>query len=131
MEDISDAMIFENAKQWVLVPIPSSKKRRSERGFNQAELIARKIFEYDEGKNFSCDTSLLFKIKDTPHQSELKNRAERLKNLIGAFSASGKCSGKNIILIDDVITTGTTMNEAAKVLKKSGAKKVLGFSIAH
>ncbi len=131
IEEISDEMLFGNFRNPVIIPIPSSKKRRNERGFNQAELIAKKIFEMDSGTNFSLETVWLSKIKDTPHQSELKNRSDRLKNLIDAFDAKEKVSGKNIILIDDVITTGTTMSEAIKALKKSGAKNVLGFSIAH
>jgi predicted amidophosphoribosyltransferase len=62
----------------------------------------------------------------------LKNRNERLKNLKDCFSADEKkIKNRNIILIDDVITTGTTMNEASKTLKDAGAKKVIGFSLAH
>ncbi len=132
LEDISDEILFGNFKNPVLIPIPSSKRRQNERGFNQAELIARKIFTIDQGKNFSLATDWLIKIKETPHQSELKNRHDRLKNLESAFSClKEKCTGQNIILIDDVITTGRTMHEAIQTLKDAGAKNVLGFSIAH
>jgi ComF family protein len=108
------------------------KNNLKERGYNQSELIVREIFKFDDGKNFDISLDALSKIKETPHQSELKNKSERLKNLKNCFEAkSEKIAGKNIILIDDVITTGTTMNEASKCLKEAGAKRIIGFSLAH
>ena len=62
----------------------------------------------------------------------VNDKSERLKNLKGCFSANSELvKNRNIILIDDVITTGTTMNEATKTLREAGAKKVIGFSLAH
>ena len=74
---------------------------------------------------------LLIKIKDTPTQVNLKHE-ERLTNLKGAFEANKKYNikGKTILLCDDVITTGSTLSECAKVLKKSGAKRVICVTAA-
>ncbi len=131
LEEISDEILFGNFKNPIIVPIPSLGSLK-EKGYNQAELLANEIFRNDGGKNFRIETNVLFKIKETDKQSRIKNRSERLKNLVGAFSAnSNKIANQNIILIDDVITTGATMNEAVRALKEAGVKKVLGFSIAH
>jgi len=132
LENISDEMIFSNFNNPILIPIPMHPKNLKERGYNQSELIVKDIEKIDNNKNFSFCYNALQKIKETPHQSKLKNKNERLKNLKDCFFADEKLvKNKNIILIDDVITTGTTMSEATKALKKVGAKKVIGFSIAH
>ena len=132
LEEISEEATFGNFRNPILVPIPASKSGLRERGFNQCELIVRELVRLDQNTNFKLEISALKKIKGTPHQSKLKNRAERLKNLRDCFSAdSEKVKNRCIIIIDDVITTGTTMSEASKALKKAGAKKVIGFSIAH
>ena len=108
------------------------KKDLYTRGYNQSELIVKEIVKIDGNKNFQYIQNSLTKIKETPHQSKLKNKTERLKNLKNCFSADAeKVKGRNIILIDDVITTGTTMSEASRTLKEAGAKNVIGFSIAH
>ncbi|MCX6717627.1 MAG: phosphoribosyltransferase family protein, partial [Candidatus Taylorbacteria bacterium] len=102
------------------------------RGFNQCELLVKILTELDNNQNFQSETKAIFKIKETIHQSETKNKSKRLKNLEGCFSADPlKVRGKCIILIDDVITTGATMKEVSKTLKDAGARKVIGFSIAH
>jgi competence protein ComFC len=129
-EAFADEIAFSNFKDPIIVPIPSSRSKK-EKGFNQAELIAKEIFRIDNGKNFKIRIDFLSKIKETQNQSKIKNRTDRLKNLINAFSASTEADGENIILIDDVITTGATMKEATRALKEAGAKNVLGFSIAH
>jgi len=132
MEDISEKINFYTFDNPLLVPIPMHKNNLKERGYNQSELITKEIFKIDEGKNFNISISALLKIKETPHQSLLKNKTERIKNLKDCFWADKKVvSNRNIILIDDVITTGTTMNEASRALKIAGAKKVIGFSLAH
>ena len=132
IENISDEMSFSTFDNPLLMPIPMHKNNLKERGYNQSELIVRKIFEIDQGKNFDVSFDTLVKIRQTPHQSELKNKTDRLKNLKDCFHIENqKAKNRNIILIDDVITTGTTMNEAVKTLKNAGAKKVIGFSITH
>lgn len=132
LENISDEMAFSTFANPLLIPIPMHEKNLRERGYNQSELIAKEIYIIDEGKNFGFSSIGLVKIRETPHQSKLKNKTERLKNLTGCFLADKEIvTGRNIILIDDVITTCTTMNEASRALKEAGAKKVMGFSIAH
>ena len=98
----------------VVVPIPLSKERLRERGFNQAELIAKDI-----AKQFHvpCVSNALKKCWDTERQSEL-NIHQRSKNIRGAFALSNPDAvrGKNVLLVDDIFTTGATMREAAKTL---------------
>lgn len=132
LENISEEMLFGSFDNPVFVPIPMCKNNLKERGYNQSELLVKEITRIDNAKIFTLALDTVTKIKETPHQSSLKNKTERLKNLKNCFCANEKLAkNRNIILIDDVITTGTTMNEVAKTLKKAGAKKVIGFSLAH
>ncbi|MFA6524278.1 MAG: ComF family protein [Candidatus Paceibacterota bacterium] len=131
IEELSDLMTFENFKDPILIPIPLAPKRKRERGFNQAEVICNELIKLD--KNLKLETNVLIKQKDTKHQASIKNRNERLKNLTDSFSIKNpeKIKNKNIILIDDVSTTGATLNEAKKILKQAGAKKIIAFAVAH
>jgi len=132
LENISEEMTFSTFNNPLIIPIPMHKNNLKERGYNQSELVAKEIFRIDEGKNFEILLNTLTKIKETPHQSSLKNKSERLKNLKDCFRADEKLvKNRNIILIDDVITTGTTMKEASKTLREAGAKKVVCFALTH
>lgn len=106
--------------------VPLYHKRQAQRGYNQAEILAREIAQRLDLKT----GSLLKKIKKTKIQVKLKG-PERRKNLIGAFKVNNiSLKSKRIILVDDITTTGTTLNECAKVLKKAGAKEVWGLVLA-
>lgn len=132
--ELSEREIFENFTKPLLVPIPLSKKRYRERGFNQCEMLLEKLAKLDTDKIFEIQKNLLVKIKDTPTQTKTDSRASRLKNLRGAFAVNESAvavAGRNIIVIDDVATTGATLSETRKVLRRAGAKKVLGFALAH
>jgi len=109
-----------------IVPVPVHWRRRFQRGFNQSLLIAKKIKMPNAG--FSTD---LVKIRNTQDQTAV-TFAERKRNLEGAFAVRRGhfFNGKNICLIDDVKTTGATLNECAKVLKEAGANKVFAFVLA-
>jgi competence protein ComFC len=110
-----------------LVPIPLSTQKLNIRGFNQAKLIATGI------KNFiNCETvDLLVRSKNTKSQASLK-RIERRENIKDAFKlAKNQQIPKVVYLVDDVFTTGATLNEAAVVLKKAGVKKVYGLTFAR
>jgi predicted amidophosphoribosyltransferase len=78
---------------------------------------------------------ILIKPKETEHQARIKDRRTRLKNIIGSFavkdSEKNKIKNRNIILIDDITTTGATLTEAKKVLKQAGARKIIAFTVAH
>ena len=121
---------IKNISDWLVVPVPLSKERLRERGYNQAELIAKHL-SLLQRLNLCADA--LVKIKDTPAQVSVKNKRERLKNLDGAFAVKNpeKILGKKIILIDDVSTTGATIREAKKTLRANGAKKVIAFVVAR
>jgi len=113
-------------ENWLVVPVPLSKNKLRHRGYNQAEMIAGEL-----SGNVRAD--ILFKKFHTKSQVEVKDKEERLANIIGSFEARNpeKIKGKKIILIDDVLTTGATMSEAKKVLKQAGAKKVVGVVVAR
>jgi ComF family protein len=111
-----------------IVPVPLHWLKRFQRGFNQSALIAK-------GLNIGSaklNTDLV-RIRYTQRQSELATTAKRKKNVEGAFAVrkNHNFSGKNICLVDDIKTTGATLNECAKVLKKdAGANKVFAFVLA-
>lgn len=111
-----------------IVPVPLHKRRGAERGFNQSELLAVPI-----SRKINCpvNTFSLERKKYTVPQVSLSGEGRR-KNLLGAFFCVKKeeINGKNIILIDDIYTTGSTMEECSKVLKEAGAQKVWGLVVA-
>ena len=133
LEELSEMTLLENFHNPILIPIPLAPKRKAERGFNQSELLCQNLMKLDKLSNFTLHTDVLFKPKDTKHQAHLDNRRERLENLIGSFTVKNEESikNRNIILIDDITTTGATLSEAKKVLKKAGAKKIIAFTLAH
>lgn len=131
INEISDELNFSNFNNPLLIPVPISKNNLKERGFNQSELIVREIKKLDEESFFEYSFNSVFKIKNTLHQSKLKNKTKRLKNLNNCFYADEIVKGRNIIIIDDVITTGATMSEISKTLKIAGAKKIIGFALGH
>lgn len=133
MEELSELSIMENFRDVILIPIPLSPKRYRERGFNQAELICKELIKIDNNVNFKLENNVLVKPQETKHQTHIENRGERLKNIIGSFAVKNTAliKNRNIILIDDIITTGATLNEAKKILKKEGARKIIAFTVAH
>lgn len=118
--------LLEHEENLLIVPIPLSSRRQAERGFNQSLIIAQELSNY-----FSLPILNDLKKSDRQAQSEL-SADKRNKNIVGAFSWSGEnLTGQKIILVDDVVTTGATLAEAAKVLRKAGAKKVIGLAVAR
>lgn len=115
-------------QHFLIVPIPLGEKRLKERGFNQAELIAR---SFAEKQNLRFEPSALRRVKETRPQSKLRGHKERLDNVSEAFLAKQNIvAGQNIILIDDVTTSGATFYEAASALKSAGAKKIFALAAA-
>ena len=128
---ISDIALFDSDAEFLLIPIPITSERRIERGFNQSEYISKSILENDLGHVLIYAPQWLLKTKDTPRQSHSESKQERTLNLLGAFHADSRVSGQYIILIDDVITTGSTLSEARNTLLSTGARDVFAFTIAH
>jgi ComF family protein len=109
-----------------IIPLPLSKKRERQRGYNQSELLAREV-----AKHFSVDidSSSLRKVKDITPQFEL-SRKDRLSNVKGAFRSS-PLKEKSILLVDDIFTTGATVREASRALKEAGAASVYVLTLAR
>ncbi len=122
---------YKVPKNSVLIAVPLSKKRFAERGFNQAELLADYVSKKTKMNQIK---NILVKTKNTKkNQAELSGSARR-KNIKGVFDWTGEkdqLKGKTIYLIDDIYTTGATLNECAKVLKKKAhAFRVIGLVLA-
>lgn len=133
MEEISNIKIYTEGEPIIVIPVPVSKKKTKMRGYNQAEKIALGFCKRGGKKVFNFKNNIIKKIIETIPQARINNRARRLKNIKGAFIIKNpdQVCGKTIIVIDDVTTTGGTLNEIINILKKAGAKKVLGLAIAH
>ncbi len=120
---------YKNYSNCYFLPIPLHKNRFKMRGFNQAEELTKlfsKQFQYP-----ILDS--LVRIRDTKPQAQIHHKKQRLENIKGAFSVTEKqaITGKTIILVDDVYTSGSTCLEAAKTLRECGAFKVFVWSLAR
>lgn len=111
----------------IIIPVPMTKKALLRRGFNQSLLIAKEVSMI---KGIPLDIDSLQKTKETLPQVGLE-AGERMKNLKGAFFVMGDIKGKDVLLIDDVMTTGATLRECSKALLKAGATKVICLVIAR
>jgi ComF family protein len=111
----------------IVVPMPLHPARLVQRGFNQAAEIARSLCKRT-GAAFAGRGAR--RLRDTAAQADLPYE-ERARNVLGAFACDLDLSGKDVALIDDVMTTGATLNELAKVLKGAGAAKVENWVIAR
>ena len=115
----------------IVMPIPLSKERFHGRGFNQSAVIARAYAEYTPRRT-AIDTTSLIRIRNNEHQVGL-SRGGRKHSVEGAFlvANSSPIVGKRILLVDDVVTTGSTFEEARKTLLEAGAKDVSCVAVAH
>ena len=119
----------------LLIPVPLHKKRLRWRGFNQSELLC---LEISKSLNIPLINNFLVRTKHNLAQVKIKNTEQRKINVKNTFqinsqnqSASRRIKNKIIILVDDVLTTGATLKECAKTLKKSGAKEIWGLVLAR
>lgn len=133
MEELSELKVMKNFTNPLLIPIPVSAKRFRERGYNQTELLARELAKLLESSEVMLQTNILIKSRDTPSQAKTESKRERLSNLRDSFAVKNpnEIRGRNIILLDDIVTTGATLAEARKTLKKAGAKQILSVAVAH
>lgn len=112
----------------IVLPVPLSRERLQERGFNQALLLARRLAPH------KSDTTVLLRVVSTAPQAQL-TRAERLRNLRGVFMVDplqrSAVEGRRIVVVDDVMTTGATLHAAAQALRHAGAHHVCAIVVAR
>ncbi len=126
---LKDQKIFENIKKYdTIIPVPISKKRQKERGYNQSLLIANEI---SKKVNIQVDKNCLIKIKNIIEQSRL-NKEERNINIQNVYKLKNErfLFNKKILLIDDIYTTGSTVNECSKILRQANPKQIGIFVLA-
>ena len=118
-------------KRWqpdVLIPIPIHRRRRNSRGYNQAEIIGRVL---SKGFSIPIRSDLIRRVKNTKAQKEL-NIDERKKNLSGAFLAETDIAKYHkVLIVDDIYTTGSTIDEIAKEMKRKGVEKVFFVTVCQ
>ncbi len=128
---LSNKLRNESSDFDIITCVPLHKKRLRQRKFNQAAFLCKNLLKYLPQTSFYPD--LLIRTKDTKAQVELK-KTQREKNLVAAFTINKKYSkiieNKRILLVDDVITTGATLENCSYILKKFGASNVVALTIA-
>lgn len=114
----------------LLVPVPLHSRRLNWRGFNQSELLVKELANTFQMEMVS---DVIERASDTLPQADIEEKEERLKNLNGIFKIKNGISitGREILLVDDICTTGATLNECAKVLKANGVSKVIALVVAR
>ena len=113
-------LIDPNSSDAVLVPVPLHRSRLWRRGFNQAAIVARELAKQT---GLAADVTSLKRVKRTPPLKGM-TPLQRRKAVASAFASEANLAGANVILVDDVLTTGSTANACARVLKRAGAKRV-------
>ena len=119
---LDDLKLIEYIKKFdIIIPVPIHKKRKKKRGYNQSELIAKVI---SQKLDIQLQLNVLYKIRNNLPQSTL-NQAERKYNAKNVYILKNKelIENKNILIFDDIYTTGNTVNECSKILKMAGAKE--------
>ena len=119
-------VVQENLQFDVVCFAPMSRNSLKERGYNQAKMLARELCNL-LGNDCFCEA--IIKIKETERQEELGKEA-RKQNLVGSYKINADVKGKRVLVVDDIKTTGATLNECAKVLKRAGATCVVGITVA-
>jgi ComF family protein len=116
----------------IVVPVPLWSGKRHARGFNQAEAIARAFISFQSSSGIQLNTSILVRTRETTSQIGL-TRPQRRANVRGAFAVvkPAKVKDRSILVVDDVMTTGTTAGECARVLRRAGAKEVFVATVAR
>jgi ComF family protein len=120
------------ANAMLVVPVPLARGKQRARGFNQAEEIARSFVRSQPGRSIQLEATLLTRTRETTSQTGL-TRLQRQANLRGAFSVNRpeKLRDRSILLVDDVMTTGATAGECARMLLRAGAKEVFVATAAR
>lgn len=116
-------------KTWkieAIIPVPMYKLKQRKRGYNQAEEFARSLAK---ASGIKVDTKLLIRRKDTVPMKTL-SKQQRYENLLKAFKVSSKPTYKRVLVVDDIFTTGSTIDACARVLRQNGVENVYGLCIA-
>ena len=131
-EAIGDMGPVFGEAQVTVIPVPLYRGKQHQRRFNQAELIARAALRHFERERFELRTGILERIRDTHSQIGLTSH-QRRENMRGAFAVARaeEITGRGVLLVDDVYTTGTTVTECAKVLRRAGAAQVWVATVAR
>jgi ComF family protein len=126
----TDLQDWDWSRQEILVPVPLHRSKLISRGFNQSVLLARVLAKR---LRLRLDLFHLVRIQPTPLQSDMKSRAQRIENVRDAFAVRGRhpFSGRRICLVDDVVTTGGTLNACARALLRAGAQEVRAVTVAR
>jgi ComF family protein len=116
----------------LVIPVPLYKARRRQRSFNQAELITRAALKHHASVRLQLAPDILQRIRDTHSQIGLTSH-QRRENMRGAFAVprAAEVTGREVLLVDDVFTTGTTVSECARVLRRAGAAQVWVATVAR
>lgn len=132
-EELSERRMFGSFHKPLLTAIPLHKKRKLERGFNQSQRIAEALAQVLQDEHIEVQFDVLVRIKNTLPQTHRIDKAERTSNMKDAFVANPKhlLQGRDVLLIDDVVTTGATLLEARTACLQAGAKDVLCIAVAH
>ncbi len=132
-EALAERRMYGTFLSPLIVPIPLHAKREAERGYNQTSLIARAFAQAMEFPRNAIRADILLRTKYTPALARSVSRQARYESIEGAFAVADPALVKNkeVILIDDVITSGATMTQARNMLKSAGARDVLMLAIAH
>ncbi|UCG34941.1 MAG: ComF family protein [Candidatus Omnitrophota bacterium] len=109
-----------------IIPVPLHPFRRKERGYNQTELLAKQIANHFQ---IPLRNDIIYQKKDKTSQTKLK-KEQREKAMQGVFIAKESLKGKNIVLIDDILTTGSTLKECALTLKKRNTKDIIAITLS-
>jgi len=112
----------------LLIPVPLHRRRERERGYNQSTLLAREISVLT---GIPVEAETLYRTRNTAPQVSMTGREERLKNIEGAFEARADLGGRRVLVVDDVVTTGSTISACAAPLKAAGAASVWGLALAR
>ncbi|MEG0894751.1 MAG: ComF family protein [Oscillospiraceae bacterium] len=121
------SLLIMDAPIDIIVAVPMYKENERLRGFNQSKLLAKEISKLI---GVPYDFSIIKKIKSTKNQHDL-SKSERLKNLSGCFKCNNKCENLNVLIVDDVFTTGSTIDCCSLELKKVGAKTIFAITAAY